>query len=118
MFYRGRQTYSELLEFCEEVMSIAKQFVLPPYSFKAQIGGLYLLYGLYYKMPIKDIIKIRVTQDQWISLMELQEQLKEGEHLDANFILSTLIHDEAFINTVFDFEVIAYLLMVKHVVDV
>ena len=89
-------------------MHIAKQFVFPPYTFKARIGGLYLLYGLYYKIPIKDAVKIRVTQEQWTHLMELHEQLKEGEHLDANFILTTLIHDEAFFNTIFDHEVIQF----------
>ncbi|XP_033222324.1 uncharacterized protein LOC117176259 isoform X2 [Belonocnema kinseyi] len=45
-----------------------------------------------------------LTQDQWTILMELHEQLKEGEHLDANFILCTLIHDEAFLHTIFESE--------------
>lgn len=104
MIYAGRQTYSELLEYCEEVLHIAKEFALPPRNFKERIGGLYLLYGLYYKMPIKNVSLIRVTQEQWSSFMELHEQLKAGEHLDANFILSTMIHDEVFAHTIFDFE--------------
>lgn len=105
---RGRQTFSELLEFCEEVLHIAKEFALPPRNFKERIGGLYLLYGLYYKMPIKDMVRIRVTLEQWSHFLELQEQLKAGEHVDANFVLSTMIHDDAFSHTIFDFEVFTH----------
>lgn len=102
--FRGRPTFLELLEFCEETLNICKQFLLLPPRFKERIGGLYLLYGIYYKMPI-DQFKIRVKLDDWQNIMELHAEIKEAEHLDANYILCKLIVDNAFHFCIFDSEV-------------
>lgn len=93
-----------MLEFCEEALNICKQFLLLPSRFKERIGGLYLLYGIYYKMPVEQF-KIRMKLDDWRSIMELHAEIKEAEHLDANYILCKLITDNAFIFCMFDQEV-------------
>lgn len=103
LVFTGRPTYIELLEFCEETLNVCKKFLLLPPRFKERVGGLYLLYGVYYKMPI-DQFKIRVKLDDWRSIMELHAEIKEAEHLDANYILSKLIADNAFHFCIFDKE--------------
>lgn len=103
LIFTGRPNFLELLEFCEEALNICKQFLLLPPRFKERIGGLYLLYGMYYKMPI-DQFKIRVKLDDWRSIMELHAEIKEAEHLDANYILCKLIVDNAFHFCIFDKE--------------
>lgn len=95
LIFTGRPCYLELLELCEEALHVCKQFLLLPPRFKERIGGLYLLYGIYYKMPI-DLFKIRMSLDEWRIVMELHAEIKEGEHLDANYVLCKLIADNAF----------------------
>ncbi|KOC68573.1 snRNA-activating protein complex subunit 1 [Habropoda laboriosa] len=103
LVFTGRPTFLELLEFCEEALNVCKQFLLLPPRFKERIGGLYLLYGIYHKMPI-DQFKIRVKLDDWQSIMELHAEIKEAEHLDANYILCKLIAENAFHFCIFDSE--------------
>ncbi|XP_076763734.1 proximal sequence element A Pbp45 [Xylocopa sonorina] len=103
LIFTGRPSFSELLEFCEEALNVCKQFLLLPPRFKERIGGLYLLYGIYYKIPIEQL-KIRVKSDDWRSIMDLHAEIKEAEHLDANYILCKLIVDNAFYFCMFDVE--------------
>ncbi|XP_076680498.1 proximal sequence element A Pbp45 [Andrena cerasifolii] len=103
LVFTGRPTFIELLEFCEEALNMCKQFLLLPPRFKERVGGLYLLYGVYYKMPIEQF-KIRVKLDDWRSILDLHAEIKEAEHLDTNYILCKLIADGAFHFTVFDKE--------------
>lgn len=85
-------------------MHISKQFLLTSTRFKDRIGALYLLYGIYYQKPV-DEFKIRIKSTDWQILMELHKQIKNGEHFDANYILSKLILDNAFHFSLFDREV-------------
>ncbi|XP_053981352.1 snRNA-activating protein complex subunit 1 [Hylaeus volcanicus] len=103
LVFTGRPSYIELCEFCEEALNVCKKFLLLPPRFKERVGGLYLLYGVYYKMPV-DLFKIRVKLDDWRSIMELHAEIKEAEHLDANYVLSKLIADNAFHFCIFDKE--------------
>lgn len=52
-----------------------------------------------------DLFKIRVKLDDWRSIMELHAEIKEAEHLDANYILCKLLADNAFDFCIFDKEV-------------
>ncbi|XP_015603916.1 snRNA-activating protein complex subunit 1 isoform X2 [Cephus cinctus] len=103
LIFTCRPSSTELAEFCEEAMHIAKLFLLPPYKFKERVAGLYLVYALYYKIPI-DNVKVRVKQEDWIHIVEFQSIIEEAEHQDANFILSKLIIENAFVHCVFDHE--------------
>lgn len=93
-----------MLEFCEEVLQIAKLFMLPPNRFKTRIGGLYLLYGLYYKIPF-DNTKVRVTLSEWKEIMEFHSNIRDDNHTDANYILSKMIYDDVFHHCAFHSEV-------------
>ncbi|XP_076655426.1 proximal sequence element A Pbp45 isoform X2 [Halictus rubicundus] len=103
LVFTGRPSYIELLEFCEEALHTCKKLLLLPLRFKERIGGLYLLYGIYYKMPT-DLFKIRIKLNDWRSISELHAEIKEAEHLDANYILCKLILDNAFYFCIFDKE--------------
>lgn len=92
-----------MLEFCEETLNIAKQILLSSTGLD-QIGGLYLLYALYYKIPLENI-KIRVTLREWPIFLDLHSQIKEGKLYDASYIFVKLVIDNAFYHCVFPTEV-------------
>ncbi|TGZ53637.1 Uncharacterized protein DBV15_10425 [Temnothorax longispinosus] len=92
-----------LTVFCEEALCVTKQFLVNASSLKERIGALYLTYGVYYKMPVKQL-KIRMTLSDWKCLMEVHSQIKEEEYLDANYILCKLIVDHAFLHCISDRE--------------
>ena len=52
LYFRGRQTFKELLEFAEEISILTKRFLSPSHPIKRRIGALYTLYGLYNKFPL------------------------------------------------------------------
>ncbi|EZA54703.1 hypothetical protein DMN91_007321 [Ooceraea biroi] len=99
-------TETVLITFCKKALCISKQFLVNGMSVKERIGALYLLYGIYYKMPKNqnENLKIRVTLSDWNCLMELHSQVKKDEYLDANYILCKLVIDNAFIHCISDTE--------------
>lgn len=98
-FCRCRENFADLYEFCEEVIDIAKQFILPPRNLEERIGGLFLLYGLYNKVPIEKLVKINVTMSEWTDIMDLHNEIQQNEIFDANYILSKMICDDAFVHS-------------------
>ena len=102
LFRRGRKSYNELQEFCEDTLVVAKQYLVLPGSLGERIGGLYLLYGLYYKIPCHGC-KIKVTKSDWEQILQFKSEIKP--HHDACYILAKLMHDRAFLHTIFDTEV-------------
>ncbi|KYM77047.1 snRNA-activating protein complex subunit 1 [Atta colombica] len=92
-----------LTTFCEDALCIIKQFLVNASSLKERIGALYLTYGVYYKMPVKQL-KIRMTLSDWSCLMELHSQIKQEEYHDANYILCKMIVDHIFIHCISDRE--------------
>lgn len=103
-FFRCRRTYAEMLEFCEEALNIAKQIMLSSLELIDQIGGLYLLYGLFYKIPIENV-KIRVTMKEWQAILNFHEQIKQEEFYDTSYIFVKLVTDNAFCHCLFANEV-------------
>lgn len=105
--FRCRKSYAELLEFSEESLQIAKTFILTSTDFIDRVAGLYLLYGLYNKIPLNDI-KIRVTLKEWEFLLQFFDQLKSEKLHDASYIFSKLVTDNAFYHCLFTTEVIYF----------
>ncbi|XP_058800493.1 snRNA-activating protein complex subunit 1-like [Phymastichus coffea] len=103
LIFLCRKNYAELIEFCEESLQIAKSFVLTSNDFIDRVAGLYLLYGLYNKIPIEDI-KIRVTLKEWEFFLEFFEQLKYEKLHDASYIFAKLVTDNAFYHCLFTTE--------------
>ncbi|XP_015189474.1 PREDICTED: snRNA-activating protein complex subunit 1 [Polistes dominula] len=103
LIFKGKERMVELMEFCEETLHLVKQYLFVG-TFKDRICGLYLMYGIYFKMPCCQF-KIRVTQKEWQMILELHNEIREGEHHDANYILSKLIVNNAFIHCLFEQEI-------------
>ena len=102
--YSYHPSEAALTTFCEDALCIIKQFLVNASSLKERIGALYLTYGVYYKMPVKQL-KIRMTLSDWSCLMELHSQIKQEEYHDANYILCKMIVDHIFIHCISDREV-------------
>ncbi|XP_023248648.1 uncharacterized protein LOC106636998, partial [Copidosoma floridanum] len=98
-----RKTFAEVLEFCEESLNIAKQLMLSDNEFIEQVFGLYLLYGLYYKIPVSNM-KIKVTLKEWFVCSNLHNQIREYKLYDASFIYVKLVTDNAFYHCLFSTE--------------
>jgi hypothetical protein len=106
-----------MLEFCEESLNIAKQFLLLSTDTLDQISGLYLLYGLYYKIPVENI-KIQVTSKEWRIFLDLFKQIKSEKLHDASYVFVKLVMDSAFHFCLFEnevkiFELNFYICLVK-----
>ncbi|XP_020281950.1 snRNA-activating protein complex subunit 1 isoform X2 [Pseudomyrmex gracilis] len=91
--YHPSEVY--LLTFCEDALSVTKQFLVNATNLKERIAALYLMYSVYYKMPTKQL-KFRMTLSDWNCLMELRSQVNKEDFLDANYIICKLIVDHAF----------------------
>ncbi|XP_014467877.1 PREDICTED: snRNA-activating protein complex subunit 1 isoform X2 [Dinoponera quadriceps] len=89
--------------FCENALHVTKQFLIKASSLKERIGALYLMYSVYYMLQKNDL-KIRMTFSDWECLMNLHQQIKVEQYLDANYILCKLIVDRAFIHCFSDSE--------------
>lgn len=50
-----------LIQFLENCLNIACQFLLPPVHFQVRVGALYLLYGLYNTQPCVPKVKVRIV---------------------------------------------------------
>lgn len=94
--YAGRQDDREAQDFVDECLKIALKFYLPPCSFQIRVGGLYILYGIYFTQPILRKRKIRVIPDIWNKILEFQAEAHLQEHLDVEFIFHKLRYFEAF----------------------
>lgn len=95
--FSGRDSYSELLEFSDEALIIAKSFILPPHSQIKRIGALYLMYGLFTQQPYRETAKYRVTPQEWSVILKFVENLKAHGFIDANYIFHKMCLDGAFL---------------------
>ncbi|XP_034950303.1 snRNA-activating protein complex subunit 1 isoform X2 [Chelonus insularis] len=103
LIFIERSTKPELMEFCEEVLHSAKNFLLASRKLKEKIGGVYLLYGLYYRMPVGGP-KIRMTMNDWEIVLNLQSELIHHHEYQAVYILNQLIENNAFVYCTFEHE--------------
>ncbi|KAJ1520793.1 hypothetical protein ONE63_003887 [Megalurothrips usitatus] len=97
LIFNGRDGHSELMEFTEETLVIAKSFILPPHNQIKRIGGLYLMYGVYMQQPAKAAFRFRVTPQEWSVILKFVENLKMHGFLDANYVFHKLCMDGAFL---------------------
>ncbi|XP_071439714.1 snRNA-activating protein complex subunit 1 [Hetaerina americana] len=99
LIYCGRKTFSELVEFTEEVLQITKTFMFPPHSLQMRAGGVYLSAGLYYKQPTSGLVKIRITYEDLEHLNPFLEQLREEGHYDVLYMFSKMLAENALLFT-------------------
>ncbi|KAK0175630.1 hypothetical protein PV327_009366 [Microctonus hyperodae] len=101
--FAGRTSHAELVEFAEEALDIAKEFISPHKSFKTIIGGIYLLYGLFFTMPVSQP-KIRMVFTDWQNIIKLHTLLCHNKQYDAVYILNQLIEKNAFVYSLSEHE--------------
>ncbi|XP_018902792.2 snRNA-activating protein complex subunit 1 [Bemisia tabaci] len=95
--FSGRPNFRELLEFVEELFAVAKAFMFSPYPYRTRIGGIYIMYGLYFKQPFNDkMVSIKLDLKEWKELVSFVELLVKDEHFDTFYIMRTLVEKHAF----------------------
>lgn len=90
------ETKEESRYFTDATLLIAKNFFKFPKNIYTQVGSLYLLYGLYYKQPYKELIKIRMTLDDYDLFEKFIEDMKQSERLQPIYVYAKLKFDNAF----------------------
>ncbi|XP_018570713.1 snRNA-activating protein complex subunit 1 [Anoplophora glabripennis] len=99
-FVFAGQKYALLLkELCENYFYIVKKFIMSSGSIFTQLGGIYLLYGLYYKQPLRHWVKIRLTLEEYKKITELIEEVKRRGQYEAVYVFAKMKVDQAFIYT-------------------
>ncbi|KAG8225057.1 hypothetical protein J437_LFUL000035 [Ladona fulva] len=96
LIYSGRETFSELVEFTEEVLQIAKSFMFLPNTFQMRAGGVYLAAGLYYKQPTSGLVKIRLIEKDMDELKTFIHKLHQEGHYDVIYMFSKMFAENAF----------------------
>lgn len=95
LIFSGRPM-QDLIVFINEALVYVNKFFFHTNSFLRKVCCIYILYGMYYKQPIKDACKICITLKDWMLLKEFISTLKENNHLDALYITLKLVLDNAF----------------------
>ncbi|XP_006825729.1 snRNA-activating protein complex subunit 1-like [Saccoglossus kowalevskii] len=93
----GLKTQTHVKEFMEDTFLTVTSFFLPPYGFQVRVGALYLLYAFYYTQTEEPKIKIRITLNQWPSVLAFHEEVKRQQHFDADYIFRKLRMEKAFL---------------------
>ncbi|XP_046443060.1 snRNA-activating protein complex subunit 1-like [Daphnia pulex] len=95
LIFCGRSS-EELPLLASELLAIAKAIILNVNKeFASRVGGLYLMYGLYFTQKSKS--KIRLTLSEFKEFMNFTCELKEQNNMDAEFIFQKLFIAEAFL---------------------
>ncbi|WAQ94959.1 SNPC1-like protein [Mya arenaria] len=95
-FCAGRQSQRECREYVEEVFQVAIPYWLPPSSFLARAGALYMLYGMYNHQLVVPKVKIRVSPAQWQTIQEFQQEARDQQHLDLDYVFQKMCLEHAF----------------------
>ncbi|XP_050296751.1 uncharacterized protein LOC126736448 [Anthonomus grandis grandis] len=82
---------------CDVCFTLLKKGIFDHPDIYNKIGCFYLLYGLYYKQPLKDFVKIRLTLEEYRSLKALMQTMCDKGQYDALYIFAKMKSDEAFV---------------------
>ena len=96
LIFSGRQSDGEVREFTESCLELAKSHILPPNEFQVQVGGLYLMYALYFKQLFEPKVKVCVTIDDWAQIQNLLAEIRLQKHYDIEYIYWKLRHNNVF----------------------
>ncbi|KAG5857718.1 snRNA-activating protein complex subunit 1b [Anguilla rostrata] len=95
IFY-GKMAANEMRAFSRLILTTAYPYLLPPYNFQIRVGGLYLLYGLYYTQLVAPKEKITIALKDWENIMKFQQDAMNSRHYDVCYIFRKLISEKAF----------------------
>lgn len=86
-----------LIQFTEKLINTVKlQWIQSGTDVLHSLGGLYFLYCIYFKQPILQYCKIRVTKQEWGTIKEMYEKFSECKIFEAKAIFWKLLQFNAF----------------------
>ncbi|VDP08141.1 unnamed protein product [Soboliphyme baturini] len=98
--YVGRPSRNELAAFEEKLLALALNYCFSPYSIPCRIGGIYLLYALYYIQPdkyrMKDVAyRQSETPEKRTRKFRIDELRPHTSSGKTQLLLGTGVHEEA-----------------------
>jgi len=82
---------------CDICFATVKKYITSETGPYIQIGAFYLLYGLYYKQPIRRLVRIRLTLAEYRRIKDLMNEMLSKGQYDALYIFAKMKSDEAFV---------------------
>ncbi|XP_065113276.1 snRNA-activating protein complex subunit 1a [Paramisgurnus dabryanus] len=95
LFY-GHQSIHEKRSFTRLTLTVAYNYLIPPYSFQIRVGALYMIYGLYNQQLVWPKEKVRIAIKDWCHIQQLIADAKSCKHLDVAYIFFRLLSEKAF----------------------
>ncbi|XP_077465880.1 snRNA-activating protein complex subunit 1-like [Stigmatopora argus] len=87
---------SEEKKFCRVAMATAVKYFLPPYCYQVRVGGLYLMYAVYYTQRAVPPLRLRLALRDWDDVQQfLRDSIANG-HLDVLYVYRKLVCARAF----------------------
>ncbi|KAK7922038.1 hypothetical protein WMY93_008940 [Mugilogobius chulae] len=93
--FHGLPSMSEMKRFCRLTLATAVKYFLPPYSYQIRVGGLYLMYGLYYSQLAIPPVSIRIALKDWAHVEKFVQDSISCGHYDVVYIYKKLISHKA-----------------------
>ncbi|KAF6717636.1 snRNA-activating protein complex subunit 1 [Oryzias melastigma] len=91
--------FHEKRPFARLVLDTASCYFMPPFSFQIRVGGLYLLYSLYYSQGAVPLEQIRLALKDWEDVTKFEKDAVDAQHFDVVFILHKLMSSKAILFT-------------------
>lgn len=80
--FSGHTFQYELLQFIENSFNTLKKLFISFQTIEERIGGLYLMYAMFFKQPIKDFGRFRLTIDEWIQFKAFLCQIENNDRYE------------------------------------
>ncbi|XP_022908512.2 snRNA-activating protein complex subunit 1 [Onthophagus taurus] len=96
LVYKYTKNFNEISRQTQLFLFEAKKLFIYAPNIYIKTGAFYLLYGLYYKQPLMENIKIRLTQNELKLLKTYINEMKNSSETHPMYIFSKLINDQAF----------------------
>ncbi|CAH2003082.1 unnamed protein product [Acanthoscelides obtectus] len=95
--FAGQNCALLLKEFLDDCFYSLKKYMVFPRSLNTQAAALYMLYGIYYKQPLRNWVKIRMTMEEFQKLLEFVQEMGNQDQLDVVFIFRKMLRDQVFL---------------------
>ncbi|XP_064648157.1 snRNA-activating protein complex subunit 1-like [Lineus longissimus] len=96
MIFYGRKRHDILNEFVYECLHIAAEYWLQTNNLQVQIGGLYLVYGLFETQPCDPKVRLMLTLRDQEKVDKFVKDVQEQAHYDVCYIYRKLLMRRAF----------------------
>lgn len=90
--FHGRNATSELAELSEEVILIAKKYMVSTTSnFEESVAGLFLVYALLNLQPLRGFVALRLIPEDVPSIQRIERIARQNRRYDVLYILSNVL---------------------------